>query len=42
MATWPARMVPSASEAEMWCVKLELMAGRTVVESGMAQMRESR
>ncbi len=42
MLTWPAIEVPSASEAEIWCVKLELMAGNTAVCSGMEQMMEKR
>lgn len=42
MATWPARTDPSVRPALMWWVKFELMAGRTAVDSGMAQMRERR
>jgi hypothetical protein len=34
--------VPFARPAEMWWVKLELMAGRTETESGMEQIMDRR
>lgn len=42
MLTWPVMVLPSARPAEMWCVKLELMAGRTETDGGMEQITESR
>lgn len=42
MLFWPVMMVPLARPAEMWCVKLVLMAGRTEVWFGTEQMLERR
>ena len=42
MLTWPVMELPSARPAEMWWVKLELIAGRTATEGGMEQITESR
>ena len=42
MLSWPVRVVPSVRPAEIWWVKLELMAGRTEMEEGMEQMVERR
>jgi hypothetical protein len=35
-------VLPSRRPAEMWCVKLELMAGRTEMVGGMEQIMERR
>lgn len=35
---WPAKVSPFASAAQMWCVKLVLMAGSTEMLLGIVQM----
>jgi len=35
---WPGMVSPLARPAQMWCVKLVLMAGRTEIEGGRQQI----
>lgn len=42
IATWPAIVVPSSSPAEIWCVKLELIAGKTLTLGGMEQIIDNK